>query len=46
MGFAKECEGRRYQLERPERTVWGRAVGGPAVYGGEFEGKGRLRRES
>ena len=42
LDFAKECEGRRYWLERSESTVWGSAVGGPAAYGEELGGKRRL----
>ena len=43
MDFAKECEGRSYQLERPERTIEGQGSG--SAYWEELEGRGRLRRE-
>jgi hypothetical protein len=36
MGFAKQCEGRRYQPERPERVFEDRDVGS---HGDKLEGK-------
>lgn len=40
MDFAEECEGRRYQLKRPQKTVVGRAVGETRNLWKELEGKG------